>query len=130
MFLRVHGATPKYELQMELVETADWKQTRNNYGIQLMGGVTQFLTGKNEGDTLMDDKVQANQTVCIKFGTITPIKRECHVAINPALLQFCQASFTPIYRQGDKQDISITLTTFKAMDLSQFEWFITLYIEE
>jgi hypothetical protein len=129
-FVRIYGSTPKLELDIKELDSVDYKTTPNGYGLQLMGGTIIYLSGKNEGEVCMDGKLAANQNVEIRLGTIKPKKREVFLTYNPVLRDTCQVSCPMIFAPHEEQYLTVTLSSFKATDLTELEWVVRLYIAD
>jgi hypothetical protein len=129
-FIKVNGSTPRLECDLKLLDSSDWKFTRNHYGMELMGGTIVYLSGKNEGEVCFDGKIAANQNVEIRLGTIRPVKREVLLTFNPELLKTCQVSAVPMFAPGEEQYVTLTLSCFKATDISELGWIVRLYTFE
>lgn len=129
-FIKINGSTPRLECDLKFLDSVDWKFSRNRYSIEVMGGTIIYLSGKNEGEVCFDGKIAANQNVEIRVGTIKPVKREVLLTYNPELLKTCQVSAVPLFAPGEEQYVTLTVSSFKATDLSDMDWMVRLYVFE
>lgn len=122
------GTTHKY-LRLSTLDGITRHPTKSRMGLEL-GGTPVILTvgGENDGRPLVDGVLKANQTVRISLGTVDPQKFHAMVEPNPMLSESCIVGGPRLIEPGDAEEITLTLRSFRQLDLSLVRYWVRIYL--
>ncbi len=103
----------------------------DGYTVRLPAGLVSSLAGKKkseEGESL--SLVAANQHVSISLPAYNykATQYKFYIGVNPKLLESGQVSTPGFVGPDELSSASITLSTFKAIDLSELDWVFAITV--
>ena len=89
------------------------------------------LVAKSPGNQKLEEgQVPAGSVLKLSFGTIAPSKHPVLVDVNPALLEYGQASLCGRYLPGETAELAVYLTLFKPTKVEELpEWTVRLGLD-
>lgn len=101
--------------------------TNKRWGWELTAPLhTYFLSS---GEVVEDPtQIKVNQKVVLDFGTLKSERYQVLLRANPKISQAATISFDNILEPGEESQIEMIVKADKTLDLTQFEWFLRVYL--
>lgn len=103
--------------------------TNDLMGLRMKHGKIVRVGGKEDGQAVEGQIIEANQQVLIyPAATISPVKYQVLVSINPALLKNGMFSHPHIIQPGEGEDIVVAYKAGRRTDLAEIDYMFNLYM--